>query len=337
MDFRIGLSASKGRIAISIKIKTADGIFSVNEKSAGFRWFFSYVLLTRYRLHRKDRVLFLFDEPAANLHPNAQSLLLKSLQILSRDADIIYSTHSHYLINPLWLEFTHVVRNGSALSKRGLLHDNPTENTITIVPYRTFVGSHPDQYFYYKPIYDALDYSPSPVEFPNNVVLVEGKTDFFTLKYFLDNAVVTAGGVNIFPGGGAGSLDPLISMLSGWGKNFLILLDSDIAGNQQKDRYIKKFETLVSGRVFSFGDIFGGSGQRIESMICEEDKEGLRAEFFSQEKVLSKGHLHLVMQELIAASKAFTFRQGTVNNFQTIFNFLRTKLDNLGEVTGSDK
>ena len=51
-------------------------------------------------------MLFLFDEPASNLHPTAQAALLASLEKLSENAVVIYTTHSHHLINPLWLETT---------------------------------------------------------------------------------------------------------------------------------------------------------------------------------------------------------------------------------------
>lgn len=206
------------------------------------------------------------------------------------------------------------------------MHENPSKSSIKIIPYRTFVGSHPQQYFYYKPIHDALDYAPSPVEFPDNVVLVEGKTDFFAIKYFFDQKNSGKLVLNIFPGGGAGSLDPLISMLFGWGKNFIILVDSDSAGENQKRRYKEKFESIVNDRVFSFLDIFGSSGEQIESIIANDDKENLRVEFFPVQKKLSKKHLHMAMQELIAARRTLEFSDETLQKFEKIHGFLAEKL-----------
>jgi len=52
--------------------------------------------------------LFLLDEPASNLHSTAQAQLLKSFEKLP---SLIYTTHSHHMINPKWLEGTYVVKN----------------------------------------------------------------------------------------------------------------------------------------------------------------------------------------------------------------------------------
>jgi predicted ATPase len=56
--------------------------YRVVERSLGFRWFFVFLLLTQFRTYRKKNkdVLFLLDEPASNLHPSAQTQLLKSFE-----------------------------------------------------------------------------------------------------------------------------------------------------------------------------------------------------------------------------------------------------------------
>jgi predicted ATP-dependent endonuclease of OLD family len=325
-NFRIKLSFDNGQYGVEIKILTDEGLFSINERSAGFRWFFAFIMITRFRLSRSDKVLFLFDEPASNLHPNAQVQLLKSFEILSKDADIVYSTHSHYLINPMWLENTHIVRN--TLNSNDI-DNSPINSSITVTPYRQFVGNHPDQYYYYQPIHESLDYSPSPLEFPASVILVEGKTDFFAIKHLIEVSSNLANKAfpKIFPGGGSGSLDVLISLLFGWGKNFVILLDSDGSGNIQKERYINKFEHTVKDRIFTLEDIDPNwKNYEIEKLFMDSDKEKIRTQCFPQIEKNNKKQFHLAIQELIYRKNEITYTQETEDNFDKVLTTLQSQL-----------
>jgi len=331
--FRVNVNGTDEIVSFELTIVDAEGIFSVNERSAGFRWFFVFILLTRYRLHRKDRVLFLFDEPAANLHPNAQTQLLKSFELFAREADIIYSTHSHYLINPLWLESTHIVQNAGVPVDGGVTFDTPVSSSISVTPYRTFVGRSPDQYFYYRPVQEALDYAPSPIEFPDSVVLVEGKTDFFAISYFSRFLSVVTAHPKLFPGGGAGSLDPLISLLSGWGKNFVILVDSDAQGKFQKQRYEDKFEAIVARRIFSIEDIDAAwAGCEIEQLIEVSDAELIWKDRFPAEIKLTKKLLHKAIQELLVLDRRLPISKSTLGKFEALIKYLGGELEKLGRL-----
>ncbi len=59
--------------------------FNVNDRSLGFRWFFAFMLFTQFRVARSGSrpLLFLFDEPASNLHAAAQQ---KLIDLLSRNS-----------------------------------------------------------------------------------------------------------------------------------------------------------------------------------------------------------------------------------------------------------
>jgi predicted ATP-dependent endonuclease of OLD family len=75
-----------------------------------------FLLFTQFRRGRKsnEATIFLFDEPAANQHSRAQARLLKSFsKIVNNKTYIIYSTHSHYMINLLWLEKSYIVSNSA--------------------------------------------------------------------------------------------------------------------------------------------------------------------------------------------------------------------------------
>jgi hypothetical protein len=68
-------------------------------------------------------------------------------------------------------------------------------------------------------------------------VFVEGKNDFYMLSYFNEIIFNKEHQIKIVPSSGAGDLGPLISLYLGWGKEFLVLLDDDKAGQNARDRY----------------------------------------------------------------------------------------------------
>ncbi|MEE6249373.1 MAG: AAA family ATPase, partial [Bdellovibrionota bacterium] len=101
-------------IFIEFKIKDGTRRFDVNDRSLGFRWFFAFMLFTQFRVARQDAppILFLFDEPANNLHAAAQQKLIESFpEIAKGHHTLAYTTHSHYMIEPKWLEQTFIVTN----------------------------------------------------------------------------------------------------------------------------------------------------------------------------------------------------------------------------------
>lgn len=176
----------------------------------------------------------MLDEPASNLHSSAQAQLLESFASMTDKCSVIYTTHSHHLINPAWLENACVVRN------EGLHYTDTDDNysakrtTITLHRYRDFAVRHPDQTTYFQPVLDVLDYSPSKLENIPNVVMLEGKNDYYTLR-FMKEAITHAEEVNLLPGSGSGTLDSVIQLYLAWGRNFIVLLDSDKEDRRKKN------------------------------------------------------------------------------------------------------
>ncbi len=183
---------------------------------------------------------------------------------------ILYSTHSHYLIEPRWLEGAFIVFNDAVDYERDLAKEadnRPIDTNIHVQRYRDFVGQHPDKLTYFQPILDKLDYVPGKLDFVDHMVFVEGKIDFYILEYFR----VQLGDKQKFrfmPSSGANDLGPLISLYLGWGRNFLVLLDDDKAGRNAKDRY-KSDWFLTDASVSTLGDMSEKlKGKKIEGLIA---------------------------------------------------------------------
>lgn len=70
-------------------------------RSSGFRTYFLLSMITLARTGNKpnNSYLFLFDEPGTYLHPHAQLDLQRSFETIADNTQIIYTTHSIFLIN----------------------------------------------------------------------------------------------------------------------------------------------------------------------------------------------------------------------------------------------
>ena len=186
---------------------------------------------------------------------------------------------------------------------------------------------HPDKETYFRPILDALDYQPSTLENIPNVVIVEGKNDFYMLKYFERIVLLEESTLNILPGTGANDLDTLVSLYLGWGRDFVILLDADNAGKSQKERYIEEW-LLSSDRVLTLADIDATWDKLklegifdIQSIQMIKERIGLQGEH-----KLTKKQLARFLQERYANGETLPFDENTKGNFSKILSLMRSKL-----------
>ena len=73
----------------------------MENRSTGLQWFFSFFLVF---LNEKNDShygsILLLDEPGITLHPMAQKDLFAFFENLSKDNQLIYTTHSPFLMDP---------------------------------------------------------------------------------------------------------------------------------------------------------------------------------------------------------------------------------------------
>ena len=310
-----------------------DGYFSINQRSLGFRWFFAFLLFTKYRGFRSrksNNILFLLDEPASNLHTTAQLRLQKSLgEMAKSNCKFIYTTHSQYLINSKWLETTYIVKNEglSYDSDENIDEFSPKKTKITVHPYRQFISEYPDQTSYFKPVLDIIDYKPSQLDMIPDVVMVEGKNDFYTFKYFEDIIFNKQNNKYKFlPGLSCEKLYPLIQHYLAWGKNFIIILDGDKAGLDAKKEYIEQFGNIVKDKIYSYQDISSlAKSGKLEDYIIKEDKIKLQQIANPTSKTYNKKTFNRTLQELYLTQKNFDFSDESKSNIKTILDFIDSK------------
>lgn len=73
--------------------------FSINERSPGFQYYFSFLVNKLYskKINKNRNNIILLDEPGNNLHPKGAKDLLKSFDDISENSQILYTTHNPFL------------------------------------------------------------------------------------------------------------------------------------------------------------------------------------------------------------------------------------------------
>lgn len=323
-----------GEAFLELKIKGPDGYYDLSERSLGFRWFFMFLLMTSFqgKAETSSKPLFLLDEPASNLHSTAQAELLKSFEKLLDRCNLVYTTHSHYLINIRWLDGAYVVKNAAlgSLDFADYLNTRVGARTsVTATRYRQFVAESPDQTSYFQPVLELLDYRPSVLEPVPNVVLVEGKSDFYILRYVAE-VIGLSSNLRFVPGGGAGSLDPLIRLHIGWGKSFIILLDGDAEGKKQLKRYEKEFGQLVAGRCILLPDVCNDSKVTEAEDLLDDADRVLLTSYVVPAGVkprAPKKALHQAVMELYARKEQVLLSSETIARFELLMERVAEQLN----------
>ena len=289
---------------IRFRIKDGSSLYSVEDRSLGFRWFFSFLLFTQFRIHREDKkpTIFLFDEPASNLHAAAQQKLLESFPAIAKSPHrLIYSTHSHYMVQPKWLEQAYIVFDQSAVPGNRIIEEGVRSDSkvdIQAIPYRKFVAERPMQTSYFQPILDTLEVRPSQFDYNIGGLIVEGKSDYYFLKFAAAEIGKSIGA--IFPARGSGTLGALVSLHRGWGLPVRVLFDSDRGGEDGKRNLMAEF--ALSGEEWRDLHSLVPEMTRIEDVLCEEDQRKLTGADIKGRK----GVLLRRIQECLAAEECPT-------------------------------
>jgi hypothetical protein len=314
-------------VYIQFKIKDGTRRFNVNDRSLGFRWFFAFLLFTQFRVARDGprSVLFLFDEPASNLHAAAQKKLIEGFPEIARNQNmLLYSTHSHYMIEPKWLEQTFIVTNQSDEPDGSIVASASFDDEsldIKVERYRYFVNKHPNKTSYFQPIIDRLQVVPSPFDHSIPSIVVEGKSDYYVLRYAC--ALLQRPELRLIPGLGAGTFEALIALSSGWGINFLFLLDGDAKGKEEAKRYA--LETGASVKSIVTLDELDKNLKVIENLLDDDSRKKI-SEIIAETGKLTKNQIRRFFQEQLAKGEILDlgagFRQraeGAINELETRF------------------
>ncbi len=249
------------RARIKNNLHRVDTPFS--ERSAGFVWFFSFLVKFAQVAKAGDPIILLLDEPGLSLHGKAQSDLLRFIDDkLAPSHQVIYSTHSPFMITPNKLERVRIVEDRVDRTK------TPVKSYGTRVS-EEFLEVESDTLF---PLQGALGYEAVQTLFVGEyTLLVEGPSDILYLQA-LSNALGSLGRTKldprwiICPAGGIDKMMPFISLFSGKGLRIAVLTDF-AHGVKSKVERMRNTNILMSNHLFTFADFTDKSEADIEDIF----------------------------------------------------------------------
>ena len=102
LKYELTHESDTGRILLRIEDPAVNSrLVRASRRSSGFTHFFALktILYARQKDHLSNKYMFLFDEPGIYLHPSGQHDLLRVLDAIGKHNQVIYSTHSLFMIN----------------------------------------------------------------------------------------------------------------------------------------------------------------------------------------------------------------------------------------------
>ena len=150
---------------------------SLGTRSRGFIWFFSFLSWYQKIRRENENIILLLDEPGLSLHAKAQGDLLRYFeQELKPHHQLIYTTHSPFMVDPMHFDRVRIVQDLSIeLDPEDLPDEQQGTKVITEV-----LDATPDSLF---PLQGALGYEIHQTLFigPNSLV-VEGVSDLLYIQ-----------------------------------------------------------------------------------------------------------------------------------------------------------
>jgi len=187
------------------------------KRSEGLQWYLTFLINFRSKLHTLKNNIILFDQPGDKLHPGGQKDLLERLEELSEKNQIVYSTHTPFMISKEYPERVRLIRRPdddteiiNKLSKREIFQDELLRNSLGF----------------------ALS-DVAPVADKN--ILVEGLLDRMVLLEFINKLKKFKFSINLnqsvfIPAHGASKILYYANMLKSNALEVIAIFDNDIAG-----------------------------------------------------------------------------------------------------------
>lgn len=188
-----------------------------DQRSKGFIWFFSFLVwFGSAKLNDDGRpIILLLDEPGLNLHALAQADILRYIDDLSKEHQVIYTTHSPFMVE------------GNRLYRVRTVEDRESEGTVVS---DSVSGSDAKTLF---PLQAALGYSIAQNLFLGKQnLLVEGVADLAylqTMSALLEDAGYESlrNGITITPVGGLKKVSAFVSLFGANDLEMVVLHDFD--------------------------------------------------------------------------------------------------------------
>ena len=238
-----------------------------SERSAGFIWFFSFLVKFAQIKKRHKDVIILLDEPGLTLHGTAQKDLLRYIrQELEPNHQIIYTTHSPFLVPADNLASVRTVEEVVRRDKRNRPVSEGTKiraDVLTTDPQTSF------------PVLGAMGYEVTQgLMVGPDTLLVEGPADILYLQA-LSEKLESLGRTHLdpkwamCPSGGIDKVLPFVHLFYGNDLNTVVLTDFDRGQTGNLDELYES-GLLERERIVLASEIAGQTEADIEDFFTHE-------------------------------------------------------------------
>lgn len=296
-------------------------------RSKGFNWFFSFLVwFKKIQENKNTSYILLLDEPGLNLHAMAQHDLLEFIKDLSSEYQIIYTTHSPFMID------------SSKLHRVRTVVEEIDGTHVT----ECLQEKDPNTLF---PLQVALGYTLAQNLFVSEKnLLVEGITDLIYINMLSNilNSMKRSGlkeDITIVPVGGADKVATFVSLMRGNELKMTCLLDTFteqstkarldnlISQNIIKDKKVMFYHDIIKTNYADVEDLFsdndylllynGAFGKNIKFKDVDSSKP-----IMGQLKKYNggKNFNHYTPANYMAKNiQSLSFTDETLNNFEKLF------------------
>lgn len=238
---------------------------SAGDRSHGFVWFFSFLAWYSDLKRRNEPLILLLDEPGLALHGKAQGDLLRYLnEDLGKSHQVIYTTHSPFMVDPGRFDRVRIVQDKS-LEEDEILREDQGTKVLTDV-----LEASEDSLF---PLQGALGYEIHQTLFVGpNCLIVEGVSDLLYLQTMTElleeqGRAGLSTKWTITPVGGAEKVPTFVALLGAQrGLKLATLIDIARSSRQLVENlYARKL--LQKKHVQTYGNFTGTVEADVEDMF----------------------------------------------------------------------
>ena len=248
-EYRIRFNADGNHFRIWVSDDQRPEEIELEGRSTGMQWFLSFYLI--FLVESADAhqgAILLLDEPGLSLHPLAQKDLSHFFENLTQTNQLLYTTHSPFLVD------------SNHLDRVRSVYVNEDGNTVASSNLRAGQANSPQTKAIYA-VHAALGLATSDIMFQGyQPVIVEGISDQFYLSaiknYLIREGLISPKLELVFvPAGGVKGVTATVSILTGKDEALpYTLLDSDRAGQEMANKLRGGLYQGATERILMVGD-----------------------------------------------------------------------------------
>ena len=296
-------------------IEEDDYPYEPSLRSKGRQWHLAFYVKVSARANENIPNIILIDEPGLFLHAKAQENVLSKLEDSAKKTQLIFATHSPYLLEADKLNRIRLVHRTKKFGTRIENKVHALADKETLTPIMTAIGLE-------------LNAGISSLDKVNNII-VEGPSDVYYLNAF--KKILNKNSANFIFGGGAGNMPFVGTILHGWGGKVIYLYDND-QGKKDGEKNLKDNWLVTKDLILSVLNTTGSIEDIFSPPNFKEFVLGDTSKTYSEsnsehvkKSKLDKVLLAKKFLEIVQSSTAIKLDKTTIDNLTKLFENIESK------------